>query len=143
MIVIAALISCNGNTSGDQDQNKNPGSEEKPRDSDYEVPVEPSTLIYANDRFKDVTLEKTGEHTYTVKGKAQIFEANFGWVVEDGHEELKQGHQMTDAGAPEWGNFNFSFEVEKKRPESTLTLILFETSAEDGSRQHELTIPLN
>lgn len=98
--------------------------------------------IYSNERFKDVRAEKTGEHTFLVTGKGQIFEANFSWVVEDGHEELKQGFQMTDAGAPEWGNFSFTVDVPKKRPNSTLHLVLFESSAKDGSRQYELPIPL-
>jgi len=63
--------------------------------------------------------------------------------VEDGHDELKKGFEMTDAGAPEWGNFIFTINVAKKRPNSTLHLIIFESSAKDGSRQHELPILLN
>ncbi len=98
--------------------------------------------IYANTRFKDVTVKKIGEHQFLIKGKAQVFEANISWVVEDGHNELKKGFVMTDAGAPEWGNFTFSIDVTKKRENSTLTLILFESSAKDGSRQHELPIVL-
>ena len=104
-------------------------------------PAPPSApKIYSNKRFKDVTVEKTGEHSFLIKGKGQIFEANFSWVVEDGHEEIKKGYQMTDAGAPEWGNFSFTIDVEKKRANSTLHLILFEISAKDGSRQYELPI---
>jgi hypothetical protein len=101
-----------------------------------------SDKSYSNTRFKEVTVEKTGKHNYTIQGKGQIFEANFGWVIEDGHNELQKGFQMTDAGAPEWGKFKFSIEVQKSRPDSKLTLILFESSAEDGSRQYELPIPL-
>ncbi|MEO6488548.1 MAG: Gmad2 immunoglobulin-like domain-containing protein, partial [Ferruginibacter sp.] len=70
------------------------------------------------------------------------FEAAFSWVVEDGHEELKKGFHMTDAGAPAWGKFDFTIDVQKKRENSTLTLILFESSAKDGSRQYELPIVL-
>jgi len=103
----------------------------------------PSTKIYSNERFKEVTVIKIGEHKFLVKGKGQIFEAAFSWVIEDGHEELKKGFQMTDAGAPEWGNFSFTIEVEKKRPNSTLNLILFESSPKDGSRQYELPVVLN
>ena len=95
-----------------------------------------------NERFKDVTVEKTGENTYTISGKGQIFEANFNWVIEDGHEELQKGYTMTDAGAPEWGNFSFSVTAPKKNPNSTLHIILFESSAKDGSRQYELPILL-
>jgi hypothetical protein len=105
-------------------------------------PVRPVAQTYDNKRFKDVRVEKIGRNKFRVYGQGQIFEANFGWVVEDGHEELKKGFQMTDAGAPEWGNFDFTIEVEKKRKNSTLTLILFETSAMDGSRQYELPVTL-
>jgi len=99
-------------------------------------------VVYSNARFKDVTVEKIGEQKFRIKGKGQIFEANFSWVIEDGHEELKKGFQMTDAGAPEWGNFDFTVEASKKRPNSTLHLILFESSAKDGSRQYELPLLL-
>jgi len=98
--------------------------------------------VYSNERFKDVTVTKTGENTFQITGKGQIFEANFGWVIEDGHDELQTGHHMTDAGAPEWGNFNFTVTAPKKDPNTTLHLVLFESSAKDGSRQHELPILL-
>jgi len=104
--------------------------------------ITPVTKVYFNKRFKDVTVTRIDANTFQIKGLGQIFEANFNWVVEDGHEELKKGFQMTDAGAPEWGKFEFTIEVQKKRPNSTLTLILFESSAMDGSRQYELPIVL-
>ena len=105
----------------------------------------PGTAIsktYSNDRFRQVTVEKMADDKFRVKGQGQIFEANFSWLVEDGHNELKKGFEMTDAGAPEWGEFDFTLDVAKTRDNSTLTLILFEISAEDGSHQHELMIPL-
>ena len=97
---------------------------------------------YSNARFRNVTVEKAGANRFVVSGQGQIFEANFGWVVEDGHRELKSGFEMTDAGAPAWGNFEFVIQVKKQRPNSTLTMILYESSAKDGSRQHELAVPL-
>lgn len=97
---------------------------------------------YSNKRFKDVTVERLGKDTFVISGQGQIFEANFNWIVEDGHNELKKGFQMTDAGAPEWGKFKFAINVQKKRENSTLTLVLFEISAEDGSRKYELPITL-
>lgn len=102
----------------------------------------PTKKVYENQRFKDVTVEKVGENKFRIKGKGQIFEAAFSWVIEDGHKELKQGHEMTDAGAPAWGNFDFTVEAKKERPNSTLHIILYEASAKDGSRQHQLPIPL-
>jgi hypothetical protein len=98
---------------------------------------------YSNARFKDVVVKKTSDNQFHVTGKAQVFEAAFSWVVEDGHEELLSGHGMTDAGAPAFGNFSFDVAVKKKRSPSTLHLILFEASARDGSRQHELPVPLD
>ncbi len=105
-------------------------------------PEPPLPKTYANKRFKDVTVERIGQDTFVIRGQGQIFEANFNWVVEDGHNELKKGFQMTDAGAPEWGKFEFTITVQKQRVNSTLTLILFESSAKDGSRQYELPITL-
>lgn len=106
----------------------------------------PSTNIpsktYSNERFKEVTVEKTGDQTFLIKGKGQIFEAAFNWVIEDGHDELKKGFSMTDAGAPAWGNFSFTVNAPKKRANSTLHLILFESSPKDGSRQYELPVLL-
>ncbi|MBK9254617.1 MAG: Gmad2 immunoglobulin-like domain-containing protein [Saprospiraceae bacterium] len=106
------------------------------------VPEVSSLKTYANQRFKDVTVERIGQDTFLVRGLGQIFEANFNWVVEDGHNELKKGFQMTDAGAPEWGKFEFPIHVQKQRSNSTLMLILFESSPKDGSRQHQLLITL-
>jgi hypothetical protein len=98
--------------------------------------------IYANARFKEVMVEKIGQGKFRITGNGQLFEAAFSWVVEDGHDELYKGFETTDAGGPAWGNFNFTVTALKKRPNSTLHIILFEASAKDGSRQHELIIPL-
>ncbi|MCW3106925.1 MAG: sporulation protein [Segetibacter sp.] len=102
----------------------------------------PGSKKYSNERFKDVTVERIGDHLFILKGRAQVFEATFSWVVEDGHEELKKGFEMTDAGGPQFGNFAFVVNVSKKRANSTLHIILFEVSAKDGSRQYELPILL-
>lgn len=97
---------------------------------------------YSNERFRKVKVEKIGGDKFHIQGEAQIFEANFNWVIEDGHNELAKGFEMTDAGAPDWGKFDFTIDNPKKEDNSTLTLILFEISAKDGSRQHELIITL-
>jgi hypothetical protein len=114
----------------------------KPSHNEAETPMLPPEKVYSNARFKEVRVAQIGDHKFRIQGKGQIFEASFNWVVEDGHDELKNGFQMTDAGAPEWGNFDFTLDVSKKRPNSTLHLILFESSAKDGSRQYELPLYL-
>lgn len=105
-------------------------------------PADSTRKTFSNERFKDVTVKPLSQNKFEIQGKGQIFEANFGWVIEDGHNELKEGFEMTDAGAPEWGEFKFTVEAEKERPNSTLHIILFESSAKDGSRVHELMVPL-
>ena len=146
ILIAFCLCACGGNTrdeSGIANHSVDPSdsTNRKANPGSSPDPVKPQ--LYSNARVREATVEKSGDNRYTIKGKGQIFEANFGWVVEDGHRELKQGFEMTDAGAPAWGNFSFTIEVQRERPNSTLTLVLFETSAKDGSRQHELAIPLN
>jgi len=109
----------------------------KPEKSEILLPKQ-----YFNERFKEVTVQRIDENKFRVRGKGQIFEASFNWIIEDGHDELETGFQTTDAGAPEWGKFDFTIAVQKKRENSKLNLVLFESSAKDGSRQHELPIVL-
>src|SRR5688572_7464459 len=65
----------------------------------------PSPTFYSNQRFRNVSVERPRDSIFVIKGQAQVFEANFNWVVEDGHNELRAGHVTTSAGAPEWGDF--------------------------------------
>ena len=134
------LVSCNETT-------KTPTvpSENAPTADTVNVPVQRPTnnRVYSNARFRQVTVEKINANEFRVKGEGQIFEASFNWIIEDGHNELKKGFQMTDAGAPEWGKFDFTIAAPQKMPNTTLTLILFETSAKDGSRQYELPVVLD
>ena len=109
---------------------------EKPKE------VKPEKKQYANERFRQVTVEQLEGNKFRIQGKAQVFEANINWSVEDGHKELKKGFTTSTIGAPEWGTFDFTIEVEKERENSTLQLVLFEISMKDGSRQHELAIVL-
>ena len=137
-LVLVIIIGCNTKIQESPSESKSDTTlVEKP------VPIPSSSeKIYGNERFKNVTVQRTSDHTFLVTGKGQIFEASFSWVVEDGHDELLKGHQMTAAGAPEWGDFSFTFDIQKKEENSTLTLILYESSPKDGSRQYELPILL-
>src|SRR5688500_7410401 len=148
-ILIITVLSCTSKVNVDVENKTddtvsidNTRTDDMPGDTVYKDSIGISPKVYSNERFKDVTVEKTGENTYTISGKGQIFEANFNWVIEDGHEELQKGYTMTDAGAPEWGNFRFSVTAPKKNPNSTLHIIIFESSPKDGSRQYELPILL-
>ena len=140
-LAIAFMIACNSNDSKKED-NKNANADTVETGINTKPDSAATTKTYANERFRNVTVEKLGENKFRIKGQAQIFEASFSWVIEDGHDEIKSGFQMTDAGAPEWGNFDFTVEAEKTDPASTLHIILFESSAKDGSRIHQLPILL-
>ena len=98
--------------------------------------------VYGNDRFRRVTIANIGQNNYMVKGEAQVFEAAFSWVIINGKKEIQKGHVMSDAGAPAWGKFEFQLKVNSTDPASNLHLLLFESSPKDGSRQHQLSIPL-
>jgi outer membrane lipopolysaccharide assembly protein LptE/RlpB len=79
--------------------------------------------------------------TFTVEGEARVFEAAFSWILEDGHSVLAEGHEMASAGAPEWGTFSFEVNFERASQPNVM-LVLFVHSANDGSQEHELVIPL-
>jgi hypothetical protein len=131
--IILAIAGCNNNKSSQEEVKTEPAKT---------TPAPVPQKKYSNERFRDVTIQRTHDYEIEVKGKAQIFEASFNWVIEDGHNEIQSGHVMTDAGAPEWGNFSFHTTAAPKE-NAKLHLILFEISANDGSRQHELIIPIN
>lgn len=102
-----------------------------------------TTRSYSNEIFRKVRVEKADSGKFRAIGQARVFEAAFSYVVEDGHFQLTKGHKMTDAGAPEWGNFDFIFGFDKEPGVSTKPhLILFVYSAKDGSIQNELPVPL-
>lgn len=141
LVIAFALCSCDGKTK-ETESDVSADSVSSESDSVSENGDSSPGKTFSNRRFRDVTVQRVGDNEFRISGEGQIFEANFGWVVEDGHNELKKGFEMTDAGAPAWGKFSFTIEVEKQRPNSTLTLVLYESSAKDGSRQHELPMPL-
>ena len=98
--------------------------------------------INSNSAFRNVKVKRSSADTVTVSGEARVFEAVFGWVVEDGHNELAHGFTTASMGAPEWGTFNINIPAKKTDPNTTLMLLIFENSAADDSRIHELAIPI-
>ena len=106
-----------------------------------EIAAEIINKPFSNERFENVIVTKITEDSIAISGKAQVFEATFNWVLKQGNKEIKSGYQTTDAGAPEWGNFKFGLSI-ASQSDSTMHLVLFESSAKDGSRMSELAIPL-
>lgn len=97
---------------------------------------------FANERFRKVTFEKLPDNKFRVIGEAQVFEATINWSVEDGHVVYQEGFTTASMGAPEWGQFEFIFQIEKASEIKVLNLLLYEISAQDGNQTHVLLIPL-
>ncbi|WP_249870498.1 Gmad2 immunoglobulin-like domain-containing protein [Oceanobacillus saliphilus] len=76
-----------------------------------------------------------------VKGLARVYEGTVLYEFEDGHYILDEGFTTATAGAPEWGEFEIIIEFDELSNNSG-SIILFEESAEDGSRVNELIIPV-
>ena len=161
LLTAAMLHGCSGSSQEPADQpdvQQPPAAEQSDTPAPQnETPTQPQTPssqpnpeqqasdeenVYGNEIFQNVTVRKTGEDTYEVKGQAKVFEAVLHYVVEDGHNELTEGSINASAGAPAWGDFTHTIQVKKAEPNSTLMLVLFEKSAKDGSRRMELIIPL-
>lgn len=97
-----------------------------------------------NQAFRNVKVE--GEKgQYTVSGEARVFEGSFMYNVEDGHQVLvMETPVQVNEGAPSWGKFEFNVEIsEDQLPTSgTLTLMLYELSAKDGSVTNQKFVKL-
>jgi hypothetical protein len=70
---------------------------------------------YSNERFKEVTVERIDENKFRIRGKGQIFEASFNWIIEDGHDEVRDGVSDHSMPSPGVGNFDFTIAVQKTR----------------------------
>lgn len=119
--------------------------EDGSQEGNQETEEEP-TSEYEGDgqAFRDITV--TGEKgEYVVKGEARVFEGNFMYSVEDGHNvQIEPTSFQVDEGAPSWSTFELTIEIpEEDLPNfGTLTLTLFEESAKDGSPTNVNYIPL-
>lgn len=88
--------------------------------------------------FRNVTV--SGENgAYTIEGEARVHEGSFIYTVEDGHYVLVEPTSVQVVeGAPAWSSFEIEIDIsEEDLPTySSLTLTVFEESAEDGSPVH-------
>lgn len=101
----------------------------------------PAMKFYENDRFRQVRVLISKGESYKVSGQARVFEGTLNYAVVRQNREVLDGFATASMGAPEWGDFSFSFTLETPSEEKSL-LRLFEVSAKDGSRSHILEIPL-
>lgn len=141
ILLVFTIFSCNKNKTDETEIITNSISTDTIA---VEKPVEKSEVLkkHQNERFRNVTVEKLKNNNFRVKGEAQVYEATIKWTVEDGHYVIADGFTTATIGAPEWGDFEFTFEAKKAEENSALTLILFEESAKDGTQLHSLAISL-
>lgn len=100
-----------------------------------------SSVPYSNDRFKEVALRKLSADSAKVTGKARIFEATLSYAIYENGKQVYQGFHTASAGAPEWGNFDFNIAIPRSAGDTEAYLMLYESSAKDGSRVGILKIP--
>lgn len=107
---------------------------------DHSQPVGENKGIYENESFRNISITKTGNGQYTIKGEARVNEANVRFIVTDGDKTLANSFVTASIGAPDWGSFSIQLNLDPhaKSP----VLVLFEESAATGQRIHELSIPL-
>lgn len=77
-----------------------------------------------------------------VRGLARVFEATVQYEFEDGHYVLDKGFTTASEGAPGWGEFEFTINLDEKTFNGLGKVVIYEESAKDGSRLHELHIPV-
>lgn len=152
---LVLLVSCNTNSGSETSSTTfNDGSYDSIATEDLPEPVLDKSMFnindsikkaehaktFANDAFRNVKIKEVVPGKFELNGEARVFEGTFSWAIEDGMNELKDGYVTTSAGAPEWGKFNFTVEQKKNNDNSTMHIILYESSAKDGKRLHELPI---
>lgn len=96
-----------------------------------------------NQAFRNIMV--SGSHgNYTVAGQARVYEGTVQYEVEDGHFILDEGFTTASEGGPGWGIFKIDIQIPPEDlPEyGSVRIVLFEESAEDGSRLHEIAVLL-
>lgn len=83
------------------------------------------------------------ESSFEVTGTANTFEATFNYELKDASGKVVSKNFVTaTSGSGTRGTFRFTVPYELDEPQDG-TLVVFELSAEDGSRTHESEIPLH
>ncbi|MHA6250922.1 Gmad2 immunoglobulin-like domain-containing protein [Oceanobacillus sp. CAU 1775] len=130
------------------EENTSEESEEVDNEAEESTSTEDETesepqVVLENDAFRIFEPAPNSEvgNTFTVRGEARVFEAVVTYEFEDGHFILDEGIAMTDQGAPDWGEFEITISFDELSNDHG-TVFLYEQSQKDGSRQHELAIPV-
>ena len=147
LLMLGFIIFCSCNTSTDNKETQTIKTDSLITEKQIELDTSFSNTIasdsvYSNPRFRNVTKTNIGVGIFEIKGEARVFEATVNYILRQGKEESDVAFTSTSKGAPEWGEFKFTINSTIFNANVPLYLILFETSAKDGSRLDELTIKL-
>lgn len=140
--LVFLVISCNNKKEENINNDETEVSVDTVQLEEPKVPDNESVKEFSNELFRKVVVEKTQDDKFRIQGEAQVFEATVNWSVEDGHNVYDEGFTTATIGAPDWGKFDFTFQIKKAEDIQVLNLILYEISAEDGNQSHVLLIPL-
>lgn len=142
LVLVFLVISCNNKKEENMNNDEIQVSVDTIQLEDPKVVDNESLKEFSNDRFRKVVVEKLKGNKFRIQGEAQVFEATVNWSVEDGHNVYDEGFTTATIGAPDWGKFDFTFEIKKAEDIEVLNLILYEISAKDGNQTHVLLVPL-
>ncbi|WP_069999014.1 Gmad2 immunoglobulin-like domain-containing protein [Cellulosilyticum sp. I15G10I2] len=120
--------------------------EEQIEKEEQQEPVrtdEARQIVLENEAFKiyEPTPNAEVQDRIVVRGLARVYEGTIRYEFEDGHYILDEGFATASAAAPEWGEFEIIIKFDEVANYSG-TVILFEESAQDGSRINQLQIPV-
>lgn len=148
-LIILSLIflSCNSSPETKVEQNKSPDVVEPNAVNNTPGVLENETnyskdSVYSNSKFRNVRVVEVVTGIFEIKGEARVFEATLNYILRQENEVSDEAFATASKGAPDWGNFSFTVNATIFKPNVPLYLMLFETSAKDGSRQDELSIRL-
>lgn len=158
-VYVFVLTACSNNDadrgSESEEETNTPTNNENSED-EYSIDNESSEEGHTNaeENSPEIVLENEAFRIYQpapnsdvsgdfiVSGLARVWEGNIIYEFEDGHFILDEGFTTATVGAPEWGEFEFTIKLDEERNYSG-RVVIYEESAKDGSRLHELLIPVN
>lgn len=149
IILLCSLVflgACNNASDNSAEEINNDNLSYDSTPAEIVTPVWDTAVPVLNPRsnaiFKDVVVERIAKDSFKITGQASVHEANIGWELEDGHNQMDNGFTTASTGAPNWGNFSFVVKAPKFNENTTVHIILFEESMKDGRRKNSLPIYL-
>lgn len=123
----------------EEEANTDAEEEEDPSESE----TEKDEVVLENEAFQifEPTPNEEVQNQIVVRGLARVFEGAFIYEFEDGHFILDEGFTTASEGAPGWGEFEFTINLDNATA-GLYRIVIYEESAKDGSILNELIIPV-